>query len=371
MTLPATLRTAALAGLLALSAGHPVAACAFHTALPETSLAEEIARAVSLIAARPGTADPFRFASVAVLRGGATPDLPPHLVDSATRRRLSQDPDAAVLFARAADGTWTRLLLVDAGTRPVVDRIVARAALWTTPGGAAERRDTFAGLLAHPDTDLRRIALRELDALPYAVLRQGRYPVAAADLLGGLSVIEEMPYAPIRILLLGIDGGPAARDEIARRMARTTSAGADANLGAWITAAIESGGADGIADVERLLTGASELSGPQLVEIVRALSVQSAEGRADLRAPLDVAIRRLAARHPSAAPLVAQAFGARADYSQTSLIRELVSARAFTSRADLMAATAYIARARAPVAAGTRGLRPGQARPAGESPRLP
>ncbi len=360
MTQPAALRMAALAGLLALSAGGPVAACAFHTALPEASLSEDIARAVTLIAARPDPADPFRFAAVAVLSGGAAPDLPPHLVDSATRRRLAQDADAAVLFARAADGTWTRLLVIDAGTRPLMDRIVARAAVWTTPAGAAERRDTFARFLAHSDPGLRRIALRELDALPYAVLRQGRYPVPAADLLGGLSRIEDMPYAPIRILLLGIDGGPAAREEIARRVARAVPAGAAANLGAWITAAIESGGAEGIADVERLLTGGPVLSGPQLVEIVRALSVQSAEGRADLRTPLDVAIRRLVARHPAAAPLVAQAFGARADYSQTGLIRELVSARAFASRADLMAATAYITRAPAPASGA---LRPGQARP--------
>jgi hypothetical protein len=57
---------------------------------------------------------------------------------------------------------------------------------------------------------------------------------------------------------------------------------------------------------------------------------------------------------------VAQAFGARADYSQTGLIRELVSARAFASRADLMAATAYITRAPAPASGA---LRPGQARP--------
>jgi hypothetical protein len=370
MTLAATFRTTVLAGLFALSSGHHAAACAFHTTLPGTSLSEEVARAVTLIAARPGPADPFRFASVVVLGDGTAPDLPPQLVDSATRRRLSQDPGAAVLFARDADGTWTRLLLIDAGTRPLVDRLVARAAHWTTPAGAAERRDTFAGLLAPPDPGLRRIALRELDALPYAVLRQGRYPVPAADLLAGLSSIEEMPYAPIRILLLGIEGGPAARGEIARRMAQPTSGSAAANLGAWITAAIESGGAEGIAEVERLLTGAPGLSGPQLVEIVRALSVQSADGRTDLRAPLDVAIRRLVARHPAAAPLVAQAFGARADYSQTGLIRELVSARAFASRADLMAATAYLARVGAPGAGVARGLRPGQA-PAADARRLP
>ena len=121
----------------------------------------------------------------------------------------------------------------------------------------------------------------------------------------------------------------------------------DRNLGPWITAAIESGGQEGIASVERVLTHPSDrLTDAQLTQIVRAFSVVSAEGDPDLRAKLDGTIRRLVTLYPAAAPLVAQAFGATADYSQADLIRDLVAARAFRDRASLMAAAAYINSAR-------------------------
>lgn len=349
MTRSPTLTAAALAGLLLLSTPDPLAACAFHTTLPEATLLDDIAGSVELIAARPSAADPFLFEPVAVFRGEASGQAPPFIVDSVTRTRLLGNPDEAVLFARSDDGTWTRLLLLDATTRPLVETMIARADAWTAPAGAAERRDTFAALLSHPDPRLRRIALRELDALPYDVLRGGSYAVDAADLVRGLVDIDEMPFAPIRILLLGFDDGEVARETIAQRLSIMTNLRIDTNLGAWITAAIESGGEDGIAKVEQALAGASDrLSDRQLTEAVRAFSVQSADGDPALRRALDGAIRRLVARYPSAAPLIAQAFGANGDFSQGALVGELVAARAFTTRADLMAAAAYLNGARLP-----------------------
>jgi hypothetical protein len=346
MSLRQGLFTATLAGLLLLPAPDRLAACAFHTTLPEASLTEDIAGSLEVIAARPSADDPFRFVPVAVLRGEASGESPPHIVDSVTRARLLRNPDEAVLFARTGDGTWIRLLTLDAATRPLVDLMVARAEVWGTPAGAEERRDALAGYLAHPDARLRRISLRELDALPYHVLRRGTYPVEAGELLRGIADIEEMPFAPIRILLLGLAGGDTAREAIAHRLETMVNLGIDTNLGPWITAAVESGGAAGIADVDRLLTGASRMTEPQLVEIVRAFAVLSAEGDPALRGALDGAIRRLASRHPTAAPHIARAFGAYADYSQTELVKELVASRAVSDIAGLMVAAAYIHGAR-------------------------
>jgi hypothetical protein len=355
------LHAALLAALLGAAAPRPAVACAFHTELPELSLSQHIAASVTLVAARPAAGDPFRFADHRLLKGTPPPDAPPQLVDAATRRWLAAAPGHAVLFARDANGIWSRLLLLDDTTGPLVDRMIARADAWTGPEGAAELRDTFAGLLAHPDEGLRRLALRELDALPYGVLRDGTYPVAAADLLRGIADIQDMPFAPIRILLLGLDGGSEPDAAITDRLTSLAASGADLHLGAWITAAIESGGRDGVAEIERLYLGApGRLTEAQLTQLVRALSEQSASGDPALRAALDGTLRRLVSLRPEAAPLIAQAFGANADYSQAGLIRDLVAARAFTDRAGLMAATAYITRAPAPASGA---LRPGQARP--------
>ena len=54
--------------------------------------------------------------------------------------------------------------------------------------------------------------------LPYDVLRGGTYPVPAEELIRGATNIDEMPFAPIRILLLGIGGGDGAREAIAQRL---------------------------------------------------------------------------------------------------------------------------------------------------------
>lgn len=347
MRLSARLRTATLAGLLLLPIPAPLGACAFHTALPEATVSGRIAAAVEVIAARPSRDDPFRFEAVAVLKGASSGSGPPDLVDSATRHRLARGSDDAVLFARTVDGAWIRLMFLDAATRPVVDRMVARSDIWATPQGEVERRDVFATLLRHPDERLRRIALGELDALPYSVLRGGTYSIPTDDLLRGIADIQDMPFAPIRILLLGIVGGSDARDAVLHHLASMMAHGVDSNLGAWVTAAVETGGPDGVAAVERLfLDAARRPTMAQLTEIVRAVSVLSAEGVPDLRAPLDGALRRLVSVYPETAPLVAEAFGAASDYSQVPLVRELVTAQAFTELRDLMAATVYITRAR-------------------------
>ncbi len=343
MSVRRTISALTLAGLLALPLPDRLAACAFHVTLTEGSLSDDIAASVEVIAARPSSADPFAFETVAVLRGVASGTAPPFIVDSVTRTRLAQNPDEAVLFARGADGTWTRLLVLDAATRPFVDRLLNRAAVWATPAGAAERRDAFARLLAHPDARLRRIALRELDALPYDVLRGGTYPVQADVLLRGVNNIDEMPFAPIRILLVGLDGGSAARKAITDRLAAMTAMGVDTNLGPWITAAIEIGGP---AEIERVVLAVPDrLTLPQLTQIVLALSVHSAEGDPALRGALDGAIRRLVSSRPDAAPLIAQAFTATGDFTQIDLIEALLAARAFTDRRALMAAAAYVTRA--------------------------
>ena len=83
-----------------------------------------------------------------------------------------------------------------------------------------------------------------------------------------------MPFAPIRILLVGLAGGKVARQAIAQRLAAMTAMGVDTNLGPWITAAIEIGGPDGVAEVERLVLSAPDrLTPQQLTQIVLALSI--------------------------------------------------------------------------------------------------
>jgi hypothetical protein len=336
-----TLRAATLATLLAIPLPQAAAACAFHTALPEATVSERIASAVIVLAARPAADNPFRFAPVAVLKGTAPADAPPQLVDSATRTRLARNPEDAVLFVRLADGTWERLLTLDAATRPVVDRMIEGAGDWSSPEEMAGRRDLFAGLLTHPDEGLRRLALRELDALPYGVLRARAYALPADDLLRGIADVNEMPFAPIRILLLGLSADASADAAIDNQVDRLARLPVEMNLGAWLTAAIERGD---LAEVRRkFLSSPQRLSPAQVTEVVRALSVQRAGGAPALHAPIDAALRALAFARPDAATDIARTFAASSDFSQVALIRELSAARAFATPGDLMIAATYVA----------------------------
>ena len=260
--------------------------------------------------------------------------------------RLARNPGEAVLFARDVNGSWNRLLVLDPATRPIVDLMIAHTEDWTSPDGIAERRDTFAELLNHPDAVIRELALRELDALPYKVLRERIYPVSADDLLRGIKNVNSLPSAPIRILLLGINGEDRARDAIADQLDHMAKTGSVTNLGAWTTAMMEVSGADGIAALGRLSPGPdSRWTEAHRIELVRALALISSEGDPGLRNAVDGAIRTLVLHDPEAALLIVQAFGANGDYSQIGFIRELVASRAFADRAGLMAATAYITRA--------------------------
>jgi hypothetical protein len=336
-------RGVVVAAWLTALAPWQAVACGFHAGLPEKSLFERIAESASLVAARPTPQSPFSFASSRLVRGVPTSSSPPHLVDTATRHRLEAAPDHAVLFAQGADGTWSRLLLLDEATRPVIEEMVTQADRWTRPDGKTARRDFAAGLLEHPDPRIRRIALRELDSLDYATLRGGAYQIRTPDLLAGIENIQEQAYAPIRILLIGLAGGETATAETARQFRLRAASGSALNLGAWTTAAVEAHGSDGVAFVESVLADLPRpLSREQTAEIVRAFALQSASGGPALHAPIRAVLLRLVARDPDAAPLIAPSLVAASDRAQTALVRELLSAGSLTTRNDLIAAAAYL-----------------------------
>jgi hypothetical protein len=329
-----------------VSAPEHLAACSFHTSLSGNTLSNHIAGSVELVAMRPSTQNPYRFVPTEQFKGISSDSRPPHLVDSTTRRRLEQNLDHAVLFARGPDGQWTRLMFLDEDNRRIAEEILANAGNWATPSGASGKRDYFAKLLRHPSRDIKYMALRELDAMSYEVLRDGTYPVMVEDLLSGIMDLQDMAFAPIKILLIGMVGGEAAERAILQQLHRLAVSGSAHNLGAWITAAIETAGPRGIDKLEReFLDSDRSVSHPQLLEIVRALSVQSKSGRSELRVGLDAAVRRLVRRHPEAAPMIAQAFGTASDWSQAGLLRDLIFSDSFTNQSDLMAAAAYLSRA--------------------------
>jgi len=289
--------------IMVVSTPHAVEACAFHfsTVAPEAPLSRQIASSDTLIAARPGRDDPFRFTDIQVLKGQSAASGPPHLVDSASRRLLQAAPNKAVLFAKTADGPWKRLVLLDEKTRPIVSHMLAHADRWAAPSGAAARRDYAATLLANSDTRLRRIALRELDSLDYRTLRAGTYDVPEGQLLQGIANLQNQAFVPIQIQLLGLAGGPRAGMEVTRQVHRRVATGISANLGAWFAAAVELQGQSAIVELERVLNAQDRpLSRSQIEELVQALAVQSASGDPAVRGAARASLVQFVGRYPDA-----------------------------------------------------------------------
>ena len=331
-----------LAAALWLALSGPGLPCAFHTIAPERTAIDRITQAQDLILARPGARNPFAFEVTEVLRGTAdTP--PPFLVSSEDRRRLSLHPDEAVIFARGGSGEWERVALLDTAFRPLLEQARDWPAAYTDT-----RFATFAGLLDHPDPDIRRLALQEIDKAPYPMLRslRGRTP-PAETLIAGLWTRDGYPYQSIHVLLLGLEGSDAARAEILRHFDDAARPGDDPRLGAFATALVELDGAQGIARLEQLYFADPAQPLTRVEQVVEALAIQSAANPDQIAGPVGEAFDRLIAARPGAAAAIARQYAAREDWSQVERLGRAVSEGRMTASADLLSVAVYLARARA------------------------
>lgn len=336
-------RTVVLAGLLALAAPAQAPACAFHTGLPAQPLSAHLSEGLEVVAVRPALDAPFRFQVVEILRGDPSGTAPPHLVDSNTRRALARNPEHAVLFARGPEGEWRRLLYLDEERRSIADRILANLDGWAAAGGIAAKRDFFAAFLNDPDRRIRELGLRELDAIPYGILREGVYPADAAALIADIGDFQSIAFAPVRILLLGMDRSALARNAIESRVESMAVASGGYNLGPWLVALVENSGQEGLRLLEQaFFNNGTSPSAEQSAAIVEALAIHRKEGNPALWEPIDSALSQLAARFPNVAGDIPQAFGQRLDWSQAALVKTLMQQGAYSKTPALFAAAAYL-----------------------------
>lgn len=317
------------------------AACAFHTYLPEETAVDRMLGSEHIVLVRHSPLDPFRYAVVEAIRGPATGVDIPDLVDSATRRRLEANADDRVLYAReGAYGPWKRLAYVDAAYRPVLDGIVARLESWSY-GEDEDRFQFFADLLTHPDPTLVALAMAELDRAPYEILSGLRFSVEAADLLHGIQDPQNIATLPIRVLLLGLVGGDAARDFVTRQFA---AGGVPLGrfAGAYAVALIEIEGVAGVEMLAGILRARPDLDLQQREAMVEALAIQSIAGGPDLGRVARARISALLGEDATLAGPVARQFGTRGDWSQTAALTRLSAEGRVRTETDLINVAQYL-----------------------------
>ncbi|MFD3191940.1 hypothetical protein ACFMPD_16985 [Sedimentitalea sp. HM32M-2] len=269
-----------------------------------------------------------------MLRGTAQEPELGFLVDSVSRQKLASHPDEAVLFARGADGAWTRVAYVDTAFREIMERVIAESPSWGA-GVDPARFAIAAELHDHPDPKLHKLALRELDQAPYALLRDLDLRLPPDVLLRDFRTPQEYPYQPIRVLLLGLDDTEAARAAVRGFAERAAGSAWARNLGAYATAPIEQDGAEGVALLEERFLADPRQPLDKLELMVEALAIQNGVGSPDLRDRISAA-------------LVARQLFSYQDWSQAAPLAELMHERRIASSADLMAVAIYVAQARRP-----------------------
>lgn len=322
-------------------------ACSFHTVLPEKSFSNHLAGASHIAFARENSNRPFTFHIEHKVQGDFSNLDIPLLVDSATRRRLKINGGDTVLLARSADdGSWHRLAYVHESDRELFNRLVRERDHWSANIGFDAKLETFEALQDHPRAALQRIALTELDKTPYSQLRTMDVRLSADELQSSFLDRFELPWVPIRILMLGILGDAEAKSAVRRAIERARSSGLERNLGAWSTAFIEIEGGEAVNHLTRefLLSGTQSRKSIEMV--LTAFAVQRAQGEQSIRPVMDANIAEFLAVAPDFAPLVAKVFGAQNDYTYSSVLREAMKSGKLRNPRDLILVASYLSLAK-------------------------
>lgn len=286
------------AALFALAA-EPAAACLVCIALPERTVADQVIEAQTAVLAREDPEKPFAFAPVVAVKGDAAGPAIPGLVDSATRRRLAADPEAAVLFARDADG-WTRLADATPELRVTVETILAAAPAWDAEADHASRFVFFAARHDHADAGVRALALAEISRAPYALIRTINPRLGRAEVVRLMRDPKMAEWAPIHILFLGLSDDPEDHAFV-RRAFEAASVRGGLHLAAWATALAEIDGPPAIDRLRALYFEEPSRTPEDLRAVVTAFATLAEGGDPALRPGIDAAFRGLASGPPALA----------------------------------------------------------------------
>ena len=224
-----------LAALLALSGGQMARACAFHGYTPDPTLVDVLLTTEQAIVARVNPAAPDRYQPLEVLAGAQVAQVPLR-VSAELRAQLSGRPEATVLLARdGIYGPWLALAVLDRDYRRIIEHVLNNQVDWLYGDGQA-RLAYFARRLNHANPDIRRLALREMDCVPYGALRALRRP--KIHRLGAELETGDAELRPIRILLAGLSRDRRYSPYLEAKLAQAVREDVP-YLGAYATALIE------------------------------------------------------------------------------------------------------------------------------------
>lgn len=321
--------------------------CSFHNYKPTKTLVDWMLHSKVIVFGRPDPENGFKYRVRKIYRGEAAGEEIPFLVDSASRRRLANNPEDGVILAKDGAGRWVMVEYADRDYRALIDIVVKKAADWRKVPYHPDRFETFADYQDHANPRLRQLALQEIDRVPYAMLSSMEIRFSDREILASLGSWSEVGYRPINFLLLGLTGTPAARTLLQRQVETLVDLDGSESLGAVATAYIELGGSSAVRNLARLYFTNPRQPLGKLESVVEAMAIHNGLGSDDLKADIQGVLLDFVAQRPNAAALIARQFSARQDWSIGPLLEKQQELSASLNPASRLLVGVYVAQSRA------------------------
>ncbi|MEP2707678.1 MAG: hypothetical protein ABJQ71_22520 [Roseibium sp.] len=322
-------------------------ACSFHNYKPTKTFVDWVLNSQTIVLARPDSGNPFRYVITKYYRGTARGKDIPFLVDSTSRRRLLNNPEHGVLFAIDSKGNWTSLSYIDEDRHVLLNAIMRSTKRWGREAYHPDRFLLFADYQDHPNPHIRKLALQEIDRVPYPLLRTMQVRLTEKQLLKSLGSLSEYPYRPINFLLLGLTGSDTAKSALNKQAELMPGFQNAESLGAVATALIELEGVKGIEKLTRLyLLDPAQALG-KLESIVESMAIHNSIGPESVRTAIRTALLEFVARRPNGAAMIARQFSSRQDWSIGPDLEAIMEAPGTLSPSNRLFVAVYVAQYKA------------------------
>ena len=287
----------ALAAGLCLAPAQNALACAFHGYIPDPTLVDLLLATEQAVIARPTQRGTYQ--TIEALLGPNLRDIP------VTPSAAFRGADTVLLLRDGAYGPWVEAAELDQRFQSIIRAVIQNQSAWQL-GQDASRIQLFASLVNDPNSSIQRLALQELDRLPYATLKDVQVP----PLRGLLENVEagELDQRPIRILLAGLSDdrrfGPVLANALHAAVLQDKP-----YLGAYVTALIEQQGRPAVEAIitHYLSSGATSQSVQE--KLLDALALQYKTARGGVRRTIAREIAALVRDTPDMTELVVAQFG--------------------------------------------------------------
>ena len=213
ITLPAGC-IATLAAVCFALYGGPALACMVCIPFPEKTATDRLLEASAVVLARENPGKPYSYASIETLKGKIDRPAISLFLDSATRRRLSVNPDdAVVLGLDGSNGQWTMISYATPAYQALVEDILERSTDWRQLGSSESRAAFFLSYLTAPDFRIHNLAYLEVGRASYGLIRRADTIVPATQIHRFISDPKYLEWHALYILLLGVDANAEGRGD--------------------------------------------------------------------------------------------------------------------------------------------------------------